>query len=106
MDMVSNAYHRNLPQLLQSGQIAQGDIDESVRNVLREKFAMGLFDHPYADENKESSAMLRPESVIIARQAATQSLVLLPNNLLSRVPGLPLSPRIDSLPVICTLLNN
>src|SRR5260370_14351329 len=54
MDMVSNAYHRNLMQLVQSGQIAQGDIDESVRNVLRVKFAKGLFDNPYTDEPKEA----------------------------------------------------
>jgi beta-glucosidase len=100
MDMVSNAYHRNLLQLLQSGQIAQSDIDEAVRNVLRVKFAMGLFDHPYTDENKESSAMLRPESVSVARQAATQSLVLLRNEVVSGVPMLPFSARIASLALI------
>jgi beta-glucosidase len=100
MDMVSNAYHRNLLQLLQSGQIAQGDIDESVRNVLRVKFAMGLFDHPYTDENKESSAMLRAESVSLARQAATQSLVLLRNEAVSGVPMLPFSARITSVALI------
>jgi len=100
MDMVSNAYHRNLMQLVQSGQIAQSDIDESARNVLRVKFAMGLFDHPYTDENKESSAMLRPESVSIARQAATQSLVLLRNEAVSGVPMLPFSARITSLALI------
>jgi beta-glucosidase len=100
MDMVSNAYHRNLLQLLQSGQIAQGDIDESVRNVLRVKFAMGLFDHPYTDENKESAAMLRAESVSIARQAATQSLVLLRNEAVSGVPMLPFSARIASVALL------
>jgi beta-glucosidase len=100
MDMVSNAYHRNLLPLLQSGQIAQGDIDESVRNVLRVKFAMGLFDHPYTDENQESSAMLRAESVSIARQAATQSLVLLRNEAVSGVPMLPFSARIASVALI------
>ena len=100
MDMVSNAYHRNLLQLVQSGQIAQSDIDTATRNVLRVKFAMGLFDHPYTDENKESSTMLRPESVSIARQAATQSLVLLRNEVVSGVPMLPFSARIASVALI------
>jgi len=100
MDMVSNAYHRNLMQLVQSGQIAQSDIDNAARNVLRVKFAMVLFDHPYTDEDKESSAMLRPESVSIARQAATQSLVLLRNEVVSGVPMLPFSARIASLALI------
>src|SRR6266436_2730552 len=100
MDMVSNAYHRNLLQLVQSGQIAQSDIDTATRNVLRVKFAMGLFDHPYTDENKESSTMLRPESVSIARQAATQSLVLLRNEAVSGVPMLPFSARIASVALL------
>ena len=100
MDMVSNAYHRNLLQLVQSGQIAQSDIDAATRNVLRVKFAMGLFDHPYTDENQESSTMLRPESVSIARQAATQSLVLLRNEAVSGVPMLPFSARIASVALI------
>ncbi len=100
MDMVSNLYHRNLLELVQSGQIGQSDIDEAVRNVLRVKFAMGLFDHPYTDENRESSAMLRPESVVIARQAAAQSLVLLRNETVSGSPILPLSERISSVALI------
>jgi beta-glucosidase len=100
MDMVSNAYHRNLLQLVQSGQIAQSDIDNAARNILRVKFAMGLFDHPYTDENQESSAMLRPESVSIARQAATQSLVLLRNEVVSGVPMLPFSARTASVALI------
>jgi len=100
MDMVSNAYHRNLQQLVESGQIAQRDIDEAVRNVLRVKYAMGLFDHPYTDESKESSAMLRPESVAIAKQAATGSLVLLRNEVVSGSPILPLSAKLSSLALI------
>ena len=100
MDMVSNAYHRNLQQLVESGQIARRDIDEAVRNVLRVKYAMGLFDHPYTDESKESSAMLRPESVAIAKQAATGSLVLLRNEVVSGSPILPLSAKLSSLALI------
>src|SRR6516225_7246376 len=62
MDMQSNLYHRNLLKLVQSGQVPQAAVDDAVRRILRVKFAMGLFARPYADESKESAAMLRPES--------------------------------------------
>ena len=100
MDMVSNSYHRNLQQLVESGQIAQRDIDEAARNVLRVKFAMGLFERPYTDESKESSAMLRPESVAIAKIAAMHSLVLLRNEAVSGSPILPLSAKVSSVALI------
>ena len=55
-------------------------IDESVRNVLRLKFALGLFEQPYADEAREAEAMLRPQSVSLAQTAAERSFVLLKNS--------------------------
>ena len=80
MDMVSSLYHDHLAALVGSGQIPQANIDEAVRRVLRLKFALGLFDRPYADEAHEAEAMLRPESVSLARTAAERSLVLLKND--------------------------
>jgi beta-glucosidase len=80
MDMASSLYHDNLVQLVNSHQIPQADVDEAVRRVLRVKFALGLFDHPYADEAREQEAMLRPESISLARTAAEQSFVLLKNS--------------------------
>jgi len=79
MDMVSSLYHENLAQLVRSGQVREAALDESVRRVLRVKFALGLFERPYADEGKEASAMLRPESLSLARIAAERSFVMLKN---------------------------
>ena len=79
MDMVSSLYHENLAQLVRSGQVPEAALDESVRRVLRVKFALGLFERPYADEAKEASAMLRPESLSLARIAAERSFVMLKN---------------------------
>ena len=79
MDMASSLYHDHLAALVNSGRISTGEIDESVRRVLRVKFALGLFDHPYVDEGHESAAMLRPESLALARSAAERSMVLLRN---------------------------
>jgi beta-glucosidase len=46
--------------------------------VLRVKFALGLFDHPYADESRPTYTAT-PEKRALARQAAEETLVLLKN---------------------------
>ena len=92
MDMVSSFYHDNLANLVRSGQVPESDIDRAVRDVLRLKFSLGLFEHPYADEKQEAGAMLQPESVSLAREAAERSFVLLSNSPASNgSPLLPLS---------------
>ena len=79
MDMASSLYHDNLVQQVRSGEVPEAAIDEAVRRVLRVKFALGLFEHPYADETREAGAMVQPESIALARTAAERSLVLLKN---------------------------
>ncbi len=107
MDMASSVYHDHLAQLVSSGQVPQERVDESVRNVLRLKFALGLFEHPYADEAREAQAMLRPDGVSLARTAAERSFVLLknspgPNN----APILPLSNRVQRIALIGPLADD
>jgi beta-glucosidase len=106
MDMVSSLYHANLQKLVQSGEISQSAIDESVRRILRVKFALGLFDHPYTDESKEGTAMLRPESIVLARKAAEESFVLLKNSPVNNQPLLPLSASTGSVALIGPLADN
>jgi beta-glucosidase len=92
MDMVSSFYHDTLANLVRSGQVPEADVNEAVRHVLRVKFALGLFEHPYADEKQEAGTMLHPESVALARTAAERSFVLLKNSPSSAgAPLLPLS---------------
>ena len=90
MDMVSSFYHDTLANLVRSGQVPEAALDDAVRHVLRVKYALGLFEHPYADEKQEASAMLQPESVSLARVAAERSFVLLKNS--PSIAGLPLLP--------------
>lgn len=90
MDMVSSFYHDTLVGLVRSSQVPEANVDEAVRHVLRVKFALGLFEHPYADEKQEAEAMLKPESVELERAAAERSLVLLKNS--SATDGFPLLP--------------
>src|SRR3984893_6767764 len=107
MDMASSFYHDHLAQLVRSDQVSQARLDESVRRVLRLKFALGLFDHPYTDEVHEAAAMLRPEAISLARTAAERSLVLLknspgPNN----APILPLSSDVHNIALIGPLADD
>jgi beta-glucosidase len=107
MDMVSSLYHDNLAQLVRSGEVPETAVDESVRRVLRVKFALGLFEHPYADETREAAAMLQPESLSLARTAAERSLVLLKNASFSGgVPVLPLSNETGAIALIGPLADD
>jgi beta-glucosidase len=90
MDMVSSFYHDTLANLVRSGQVPEADVNEAVRHTLRIKFALGLFEHPYADEKQEAATMLQPESVALALTAAERSFVLLKNS--SSNAGAPLLP--------------
>ena len=77
MDMASYAYVSHLKELVAEGQVSERAIDEAVRNVLRLKFRLGLFDNPYAP--KRDNPYYKEEALQTARQAAVESAVLLKN---------------------------
>jgi beta-glucosidase len=79
MDMMSDLYRTKLTGLVKSGELPQTVVDEAARRVLRVKFALGLFDHPYADESR-APYTATPEKRALARKAAEESLVLLKND--------------------------
>ncbi len=79
MDMVSSFYHDHLLEMVNSGHASKADLDEDVRRVLRVKFALGLFEHPFVDEGAAAKALYHPESVELAQTAAERSFVLLKN---------------------------
>jgi beta-glucosidase len=78
MDMMSDLYRTRLADLVKSGQMSQDVIDEATRRVLRVKFALGLFDHPYTDEGAPPY-VATPEKRSLARRAAEETMVLLKN---------------------------
>jgi len=106
MDMVSSLYHDHLAQLVRSGEVPEATVDEAVRRILRVKFALGLFEHPYADESKEAGGMLQKESVLLARTAAEQSFVLLKNAAVGSSSLLPLSANAKNVALIGPLAND
>jgi len=106
MDMVSSLYHDHLAQLVRSGEVPEAAVDEAVRRILRVKFALGLFEHPYTDESKEAGAMLQKDSVRLARTAAEESFVLLKNAVTGTAPILPLSTDAKNIALIGPLAND
>lgn len=107
MDMASSLYHDHLAKLARSGEIPQAAVDDAVRRVLRVKFALGLFEHPYADEKRENTATLSPDNIALAREAAERSFVLLKNSAgAAGVPLLPLSPDTKTIALIGPLADD
>ena len=106
MDMVSSLYHDHMAQLVRSGEVPEAAVDEAVRRILRVKFALGLFEHPYSDESKEAGAMLQKESVMLARTAAEESFVLLKNATVGTAPLLPLSASVKTIALVGPLAND
>jgi beta-glucosidase len=80
MDMADDDYERFIPELVKSGKLPEGVVDEAVRRVLRVKFKAGLFEHPYADPGREKTDILTAESLQTERKMAQESMVLLQNN--------------------------
>lgn len=80
MDMMSHAYDRYLKELVEEGKVTMAQVDESVRRVLRVKFRLGLFEHPYTPVTNEKDRFFRPQSMAVAAQLAAESMVLLKND--------------------------
>ena len=81
MDMCSGAYAAHLEELVQSGEVGMGMVDDAVRRILRMKLSLGLFERPYVEA--PTAAFIpapTPASRELARDAAASSLVLLSNN--------------------------
>lgn len=96
VDMVSYLATKSLPELMQSGEVTQQRVDDSVRRILRMKFALGLFEHPYTTPGDGVTPERRQEGEQIAEDLAEQSQVLLKND-----GGiLPLSPRVKKIALI------
>lgn len=71
-----------IPHLIASGKLSESVLDTAVSRILRAKFTMGLFEHPYQGVAPDQilAAVHTNESVALARQLDTESIVLLENH--------------------------
>ena len=86
-----------LRELVKEGTVPMQTLDDRVRDVLRVKFTIGLFDHPYIEDANRTKAIVNSaEHQAVALRAARESLVLLKNDR----DVLPLNKQIKSVAVI------
>ncbi len=90
------AYMAPLIQNVDEGRVPVSLVDLSVRRVLREKFRLGLFEHPYVDPQQALKIVHAQPHQDLALVAAREGIVLLKNeqNLL------PLKKNLKSIAVI------
>ncbi len=96
-DLGSNGCFTSLPDQVKNGILSEEYITRAAENILRVKFTLGLFDHPYIDEKLIENSINTKEHRELALKAAHEAMVLLKNegNIL------PLDPaKINNLAVI------
>jgi beta-glucosidase len=74
----AHEHHKLFDKYFLDGSIKQSVIDSAVARVLRVKFELGLFEHPYINANNEEQ-FNAAEHHALAKEAALRSIVLLKN---------------------------
>jgi beta-glucosidase len=107
VDLESNEYSRYLAELVRSGEVPEAAVDQAARRMLRIKFALGLFDHPYIPE-PASGARPQPDpaDVEFARTVAERSFVLLKNDSSGGKALLPFGPDVHTIALIGPLADD
>jgi beta-glucosidase len=102
MEMFSRLYRENADELMREHKISPATIENAVCRVLRLKYQLGLFDHPYADETIEKATLLNAAHRAAARELASRTFVLLKNDHAT----LPISRQMKSIAVIGPLADD
>jgi beta-glucosidase len=99
MDMEGDLYGTVVAAQVRSGKIPEGVVDEAVRRILRVKFALGLFDHPFTNAGSGYTPTLERREA--ARKVADETMVLLKNDPVEGVGALlPLSSKAKKVALI------
>lgn len=94
MEMVSETFIQNLKQSIAENKVSMETIDSAVRNILRLKFRLGLFDNPYVVTPQ--TVKYAEKHLQTAKTAAEQSVILLKNE----NQTLPFTDKIKTLAII------
>jgi beta-glucosidase len=105
MEMKGSLYGTVIAPQVRAGKIPESVVDEAARRILRVKFALGLFDHPYTAEGPKYEAT--PERRAAARKVAGETFVLLKNDPVEGVGALlPLPAKAKKVALIGPLADN
>ena len=80
MDMMTFGYLSHLEELVRNGSVKEAALDQAVRNILRVKLMLGLFEHPYINAEAGKAVQYAPEHLETARKSAEESAILLKND--------------------------
>jgi beta-glucosidase len=95
-DFDHDVYQKAIVDCVREGTLSEADLDRAVGSVLRVKFELGLFDHPYVDPELNAKVHRAAEHLALSLESARESMTLLKNeNHL-----LPLSRNIQRIAVI------
>jgi beta-glucosidase len=105
MDMEGNLYGTTIAAQVRAGKIPESVVDEAARRVLRVKFALGLFDHPYTEVTADYDET--PARREAARKVAEETFVLLKNDPVEGLGTLlPLTAKAKKVALIGPLADN
>jgi len=81
MDMQSGIFNDYLPTSVEEGKVLTSRINEAVRQILKMKYRLGLFEDPYkySDVKRAKKTLMKPEFIKASRELAKRSIVLLKN---------------------------
>ena len=75
-----HGYGKVLVHAVKNGKVTESQLDESVRRVLRDKVALGLFENPYVQEDPIVIRKVAGEGIDLSRRLVTESVTLLKND--------------------------
>ncbi len=78
-DLPHDVFQRALIDCVHNGSLSQADLNRAVRSVLRVKFALGLFDHPFIDPSLNATEHRSPAHLAVSLESARESMTLLKN---------------------------
>ena len=73
-------FQKALADCAHEGTLPLADLNRAVSSVLRVKFALGLFDHPFVDPTLNAKAHRSPEHLAVSLDSARESMTLLKND--------------------------
>ena len=80
MDMMTYGFLSHLEELVKSGAVKEKTINQAVRNILRVKVMLGLFDNPYVDVDAAAAVQYAPAHLASAQKTVEESAILLKND--------------------------
>ena len=78
-DFSHDVFQNALIDGVKNGKVSEATLDAAVSRVLRVKFLLGLFDHPFIDETLDLNVRRSQEHLDLSLEVARQSMCLLKN---------------------------